>query len=69
LSGLIFFAIEPPDCTQDLWPACGLIIDAGPGKRLEVPPPPTGAFLHWIYVAAWNSFMHIAARDASIEWE
>ena len=69
LSGLLFFSIESPERLKDLWPPDGLMIDAGPGRRSEVPPSPDSAFVHWFYVVAWNSFIHVAAHEASISWE
>lgn len=68
LSGLFFVAIEPPGQIDDHWPPDGLAIDAGPGSRSRVPSPPSGVFVHWIYVIAWNSFVHVAARNATLAW-
>lgn len=69
LSGLVFIAIEPPSQGDGSWPPSGLVVDAGPGSRSQLPPTSKGVFVHWIYVMAWNSFIHVAATDATIEWD
>lgn len=72
LSGLVFCVIDPPDARDPFDAARAPRIDAGPGEpstaRLALPPLPEGAFLAWIFVADWNAFIRIAARDTALEW-
>ena len=73
LTGLLFISIQAPGYN---YPANGgqeLRITSGPGIapgssfKLDVPLP-DDAFLSWIFVTQWNAFIHIAAREAVLEW-
>jgi hypothetical protein len=73
ISGLVFVAIDPPASDRLSQVEGGLWIDAGPGTRETLNPDalkalPADAFVHWIYVREWNSFIHIVARSASLNW-
>jgi hypothetical protein len=74
LSGLAFWISEPPDANYPYGEAGELIIDIGPMASLEskrsaqLPAPPAGAFVNWIFVANWNAFIYVAAEDARLEW-
>jgi len=75
LSGLLYCAIEPPDGNYPYGEAERLWVDAGalgsdsirPSVKLPEPLP-EGAFAYWFFVQGWNSFIYVAARDASLEW-
>ena len=75
LSDLVYFVIDPPGPGYE--PPLGgtLWIDAGDAKddsNPRAPKPlsvlPDDAFAYWFYVGPWNSFIHIAAKGASLEW-
>jgi hypothetical protein len=76
LSGLLYWVIEPPDANYPYWESKQLWIDAGdlasasfrPSVKLPEPLP-AGAFASWFFVQGWNSFMYVAAMDASLEWK
>ena len=47
--------------------------DAGPSKDLKTSHKlpysvPSDAFVYWFFVNEWNSFIHVAATDASFDW-
>lgn len=75
--GLFYFIIEPPSYEylqkyQEYETTGGLWVDIGsgnnPSSQIKLPQPlPEGAFYNWVYVNNWNSFIHIAAMDSSIE--
>ena len=74
LTGLIYCIIEPPDPNYSFLKASPITIGAGsatedPIKTETILPKnfPDGAFAYWFFVHEWNSFIHIAAMDASIE--
>jgi hypothetical protein len=73
LAGLLFISIQPPNYEYRVDKGDGLRIDSGPGIaprssfKFEVPLP-DDAFLNWIYVTEWNAFIHIAAKEAMLEW-
>jgi hypothetical protein len=74
LTDLIYCIIEPPDPTYSFLKASPITIGAGsatedPIKTETILPSnlPDGAFAYWFFVHEWNSFIHIAAMDASIE--
>ena len=77
VTGLIYYIVDPP-CYEYLKESHkrdagdGLWVDIGegnnPSTQTQLPQPlPHGAFYNWIYVHNWNSFIHIAAMDSSIE--
>ena len=78
ISGAIFFILDAPDKDNDfgsageVWIADGFETRSIPKftNHLEglLDALPDGAFAHSFYVQDWNSYIHIAARDCSIEW-
>ena len=75
LLGLVYFVIDAPDNrykfleTKELW------IDGGevkPGSSPSTPVPiemlPKGTFAYWFFARDWNSFIHVAAMSAKLEW-
>jgi hypothetical protein len=69
VSGVALLSIEPPDERLVAAPEPGMI-DVGTGKGhpdARIPPLPDGAWLCWIFVVAWNTFIHIAGLSARIE--
>jgi hypothetical protein len=72
LSGLIFFVMEPPDAKYPFRDSVKLTIDGcDMSKNLDgelLKSLPSGAFFRSLRVNEWNAFIHIAARDAAIEW-
>jgi len=76
LSGLLYWVIEPPDAnysygeSKQLWVDPGTLESASAKPSVKLPEPlPAGAFASWIFVQGWNSFMYVAAMDASLEWK
>jgi len=77
LTDLVYFVIDPPypDPEYGYGPYDGLWIDAGDAgevsDREELKPKadlPPDAFAYWFFIDDWNSFMHVAAKGASLEW-
>ncbi len=78
LRGLVFFVIEPPypDPQYEYSEGGGLWLrsgddasdESGPTAARPLRPLPEGAFAHWFYVDDWNSFIHVAAREAGLQW-
>ena len=76
VDGLVFCAIEPPviDPSKGYEPVpkAGLRIDVGEGavprSKSALPSIPTSCFLAYFFVQDWNSFIHVSARDARLEW-
>jgi hypothetical protein len=71
LHGLVFLVIDPPDGNYP-FAKSSLTIDAGSGQPstspVALPPIPSDAFLAWIYVYQWNSFIRFAAARVAYEW-
>jgi hypothetical protein len=71
ISGLLFLVMEPPDpkCPykdSDLTvDGCDLSKSLS-GELLKSLPP--DSFVRSLWVNQWNAFIHIAAKDANIEW-
>lgn len=72
IKGLYYFCIDTQ--TEDLTSfSCPSRIEGG--EACETSPPllrprrsvPEGA-AYWFFVNDWNSFIHIAAKEASLEW-
>ena len=73
MTGLIFLIVEPPEPTYPFQEAEVLTID-GCDMRQNVDAKllasiPADGFFHSFYVGEWNSFVHVAARDARLIWE
>jgi len=75
LADLVYFVIDPPG--PGYAPPLGgmLWIDAGDAtdeSNPRAPRPlselPNGTFAYWFWVGPWNSFIHVAAKGASLEW-
>jgi hypothetical protein len=71
VSGLRFCIVEAPE--YDEAEERALSIDAGPTTPeviqkygWKLPPVPPDCFCHWLYVSNWNTFIHIAGRDARL---
>jgi hypothetical protein len=67
-----FLIIEPPDAKHPS-PESGTIrIDAGEGQppqsKSEIPDAPANTSVIWVYLEEPNTFLLIAAGDASLEW-
>jgi hypothetical protein len=74
IKDFIYCVIEPPDPTYPYAGASTITIGAGsateePIKTKTTLPQelPEGAFAYWFFVNEWNSFLHIAGMDASIQ--
>jgi hypothetical protein len=75
LLDIVYFVIEAPDPGSEYEAVKSLWIDGGEnrsdsGARIPVPQAllPPGAFAYWFFVRDWNSFIHVAAMDAKLEW-
>ncbi len=75
LGGVIYFVIDPVGVGGQ-FSSKAVRIDAGiatDDSNSRTPKPrgvlPTGAFAYWFFVDDWNSFIHVAARDATLCWE
>jgi hypothetical protein len=76
VSGLLYWVIEPPDAnypygeSKQLWVDAGILESANFKPSVRLPEPlPRGSFASWFFVQDWNSFMYVAAMDASLEWK
>jgi hypothetical protein len=76
LCDLVYIVIDSPTCIQKHPLSRGMRIDAGDANDLSntaAPKPilsvPNGIFTHWFYIRDWNSFIHVAARDAKLCWQ
>jgi len=74
LLDLVYLVIDGPDPRTKYAETKGLWVDGGeakPGSAPVTPVPveqlPSGAFAYWFFVRDWNSFIHVAARDAKLE--
>jgi hypothetical protein len=74
IKDFIYCVIEPPDPTYPYVEASTITIGAGSATEepinTETALPkelPEGAFAYWFFVNEWNSFLHIAGMDASIQ--
>lgn len=67
-------ACEPPENRVHEKSGEGVRIDMGSMSELTrppakaLPPVPPEAFVNWIFVMDWNAFIHMAARDARLEY-
>lgn len=76
LNGIVYIVLDPPGADQEFSRWSAARIDGGevtsdpasvsPKPRCVLP---VGAFAYWFFVEPWNSFIHVAALSASIEWE
>ncbi len=69
-TGLVLCVVDPPDERYPFDVAGPLMIDAGDGQPstapVPLPPVPPGAFLAWVFVNPWNSFIRVVARDVTL---
>ncbi len=74
LSGLLFWVSDPPDPSYSITSPGPLRIEVGPltdklpEKQPALPSVPPDAFANWLYVRDWNTFIYVAAKDASLTW-
>lgn len=74
IQGILYFAIDPPTGIEG-YPTCSSRIDGGTADEASsdalkpLKPLPDGAFAYWFYIENWNSFIHLAAKSASLQWE
>jgi len=75
LSELVYFVVDPPAPGHECRKGNALRIDAGDATNESAPTAPkpqsvlpTDAFAYWFFVDQWNSFIHVAARSASLQW-
>ncbi len=73
LTGLLYWVSEPPESSLSDEEPSAPRIDTGKIEELPSPPTklpsiPSDAFRNYIYVFDWNSFIYLAARDASFSW-
>ncbi len=75
LSGFYYFAIEPPEADHLSYPQRSIQVDGHPEDISLFPlfghlkPKLSGdAFCCRFYVHDWNSFIHVAAKDAQFWW-
>ena len=76
ITGLCYFAIEPPDPTYPFTRTGSPINVAGypedpekfPALKGLLPVLPKGVTCYRFFVHDWNSFIHIAARDVQLSW-
>ena len=76
LTDLVYFVIDPPGPGHEPPEAGTLWVhDEGDAReeseRDDLKPKgdlPDDAFAYWFYVDQWNSFIHVAAKGASLEW-
>lgn len=75
LSDLLYFVIDPPDPEYEFKKKGSVSVSAGKAGEEGAPAPPIapgllpdGAFAHWFFVSDWNSFIHVAAMRADLQW-
>ena len=75
LSGVLYFVIGAPDPNYKYGESKALNIDAGIADEKSAPPTPIpldqlppDISAYWFFVSEWNSFIHLAAMDARLEW-
>jgi hypothetical protein len=75
LNGFYYFVIEPPDADHLWYPRRSIQVNGYPEDVSQFPlfehlkPKLSGdAFCCRFYVHDWNSFIHIAAKDAQFSW-
>jgi hypothetical protein len=73
LQDLCYFVVDPPTDGVNYSPQSsridgGVADEASPEALRPRKSTPDGAFAYWFYVEGWNSFIHIAAKVASLQW-
>jgi hypothetical protein len=73
ISGLLFMSMEAPDSTYPFQDNPELIIDGCDSTKLVdkklLNALPVYAFARSFFVKEWNSFIHIAAKEAALVWK
>ncbi|MGC1186468.1 MAG: hypothetical protein WA871_03655 [Candidatus Acidiferrales bacterium] len=77
VSGLCYYAIDPPDPTYPFMRAGSPINVAGyaedpktfPAVGGLLPVMPKDVTCYRFFVHDWNSFVHVAAKDVQLSWE
>lgn len=74
VTGLVYVSVEPPGARY-LADANEFVIDTGDFSGGRAPNPaialdllPEGVSASWMFVDAWNSFIHFAAAEAHLTW-
>ena len=70
LSGVTWFAVEPPGSGTSRWSSRASMIDLcdpDPALSAQVTSPADG-FSARFFVSDWNAFIHFAAVDAVLTW-
>jgi len=72
LERVAFLSIEPLDTKYDWLTSGAVIVDTGEGhlqqETYSLPKPPPNTSETWFYIKTTNSFLHMAAGDALLEW-
>jgi hypothetical protein len=74
LNDLVYFVVDAPAPGHGCSKTGGVRIDGGvasdnsAGMPKPRKPLPLDAFAYWFFVDEWNSFIHVAARSATLEW-
>jgi hypothetical protein len=72
LNGIRYFGIDPPGPGAGWLEHASIRTDVGfdpPPKATSCPPePPPGSFRAWFWLDEINSFMHVVAETATLEW-
>jgi hypothetical protein len=75
LNGFYYFVIEPPDADHLWYPQRAIQFSAHPedGETFSLfsqlkPKLTSNAFCCRLYVHDWNSFIHVAAKEAQLSW-
>jgi hypothetical protein len=76
LEDLVYFVIDPLAPNGEFSNPAGVIISGGDATNRRNPRSPAprsalpeGGFAHWFFVDEWNSFIHVAAQRACLEWD
>ena len=70
LDGVQFLSMDPPDPTCPFGKGESIWVDlCAPQKPFDaIRTIAEGCFVSGFFVNEWNSFMHVAAREAKLEW-
>jgi hypothetical protein len=76
ITGLCFWSMDPPDAAYPFLPNGKPISVSGAEAKVDSPPFsselvarfPANTWCYTFFVNDWNSFIHIAGRDARVDW-
>jgi hypothetical protein len=71
VSGLLFLVMEPPDSRYPYKDSDLRVDGCDMSKHLSsdlMQSLPADSFVRSLWVNEWNAFIHIAAKDANVEW-